>query len=86
MLIKPLLLNLINLYRKLSFRKNIFLINLITSIKGVDFGMCRYSPTCSNYMYEAIEHYGIVKGVYLGVKRLIRCHPWAKGGFDPLPK
>jgi putative membrane protein insertion efficiency factor len=43
---------------------------------------CRYSPTCSEYMYEAVEKYGIGKGLFLGIKRLGRCHPGSKGGVD----
>ena len=46
---------------------------------------CRYYPSCSRYMIEAIEIHGVVKGLYLGVKRLARCHPWAAGGYDPVP-
>lgn len=45
---------------------------------------CKYYPTCSNYMMQAIQKYGCVKGIYLGIKRLLRCHPFAKGGYDPL--
>lgn len=46
---------------------------------------CRYRPTCSSYAKEAIETYGAVKGSYLAIKRILRCHPFAKGGFDPVP-
>ncbi|MCL1905756.1 MAG: membrane protein insertion efficiency factor YidD [Clostridiales bacterium] len=46
---------------------------------------CRYQPTCSQYMLEAITRYGVVKGGWLGLKRLLRCNPWAKGGYDPVP-
>jgi uncharacterized protein len=46
---------------------------------------CRFEPTCSIYMYQAIEQKGVLKGLYLGVKRLLRCHPFCKGGFDPVP-
>jgi len=46
---------------------------------------CRFYPTCSEYMVEAIDKYGTLKGVYLGVKRLLRCNPLCKGGYDPVP-
>ncbi|MBU2590853.1 MAG: membrane protein insertion efficiency factor YidD [Nitrospinota bacterium] len=45
---------------------------------------CRFTPTCSSYMEEAVKKYGATKGVYLGIKRLIRCHPFCEGGYDPL--
>ena len=45
---------------------------------------CRFIPTCSEYTYEAVERYGVVKGLFLGSKRLIKCHPWGKGGIDLL--
>jgi uncharacterized protein len=46
---------------------------------------CRFEPTCSVYMYQAIEKRGILSGFLLGLKRLLRCHPFAAGGFDPVP-
>lgn len=46
--------------------------------------ICRYHPTCSEYTYQAIEKYGISRGGWRGLKRIVRCHPWAKGGNDPL--
>jgi uncharacterized protein len=46
---------------------------------------CRFYPTCSQYTYSAIEKYGVLKGIYLGIKRIIKCHPFHPGGFDPLP-
>ena len=46
---------------------------------------CRYLPTCSQYMLEAVGRYGVAKGGWLGFKRLLRCNPWAKGGYDPVP-
>ena len=47
--------------------------------------MCRFEPTCSEYMYEAIEKKGFIIGLYLGTKRLLRCHPFSEGGVDPVP-
>jgi len=46
---------------------------------------CRYTPTCSQYAIEALEKYGVVKGLWLSVRRILRCHPWAEGGYDPVP-
>ncbi|PLX81566.1 MAG: membrane protein insertion efficiency factor YidD [Desulfuromonas sp.] len=45
---------------------------------------CRFYPSCSNYAFSAIEKYGAIKGLYLAVKRIIKCHPWNPGGFDPI--
>jgi uncharacterized protein len=46
---------------------------------------CRYEPTCSVYMYQAIKKKGILKGFLLGAKRLLKCNPFCAGGFDPVP-
>ncbi|WP_425484394.1 membrane protein insertion efficiency factor YidD [Desulfoluna butyratoxydans] len=46
---------------------------------------CRFYPTCSAYAIEAYERYGILKGSFLAVKRILKCHPFHPGGFDPLP-
>lgn len=46
---------------------------------------CRYTPTCSQYALEAIHKYGPVKGLYLAIKRILRCNPFCKGGYDPVP-
>ncbi|MBS6642291.1 membrane protein insertion efficiency factor YidD [Clostridium sp. chh4-2] len=46
---------------------------------------CIYTPTCSQYAIEALQKYGVLKGTWLAVKRILRCHPWAEGGYDPVP-
>lgn len=47
--------------------------------------VCVYYPSCSTYMLQSIEKFGIIKGVARGTWRILRCNPWAKGGFDPVP-
>lgn len=47
---------------------------------------CRFTPTCSVYTIEALETHGALKGLWLGMKRIVRCHPWCKGGYDPVPQ
>lgn len=47
-------------------------------------GACIYSPTCSEYTKQAIQKYGILRGSYLGFRRILRCHQWTQGGHDPL--
>ncbi len=46
---------------------------------------CRYTPTCSQYFLEALRKHGLFKGGYLGIKRLLSCHPWGGSGYDPVP-
>ncbi len=60
------------------------LIKLYQRIPGKFHYSCKFYPTCSNYMIEAITKYGSVKGLYLGLKRIIKCNPFSKGGYDPL--
>jgi len=46
---------------------------------------CRYTPTCSHYAEEALRKHGVVKGLWLAIKRILRCHPWGGSGYDPVP-
>jgi putative membrane protein insertion efficiency factor len=46
---------------------------------------CRYTPSCSQYYIDAVKKYGPFKGSYLGIKRILRCHPWGGHGYDPVP-
>ena len=45
---------------------------------------CRFLPTCSEYTKESIIKYGVIKGFWFGLKRIVKCHPWGKGGYDPI--
>jgi hypothetical protein len=57
---------------------------LLTLIVGPGGG-CRFEPSCSNYVLEAVETHGLVRGGWLGLKRLLRCQPWGGSGYDPVP-
>lgn len=47
---------------------------------------CRFEPTCSSYYFEALKVHGFFRGNYLGIKRILSCHPWGKSGYDPVPE
>ncbi len=63
----------------------LFLIKVYQSISKFTPPVCRFTPTCSEYMRQAIEKYGVLKGLWLGIKRICKCHPFHPGGYDPLP-
>jgi len=69
---KRILIEIVKLYRK-----------YISPMKRVP--TCRFAPTCSEYALEALQRYGAIKGSYLSVRRILKCHPFHKGGFDPVP-
>ena len=64
---------------------SLWLIRLYQSIPGNWHNNCRFYPSCSNYAYVAIERYGFFKGGVLGIKRILRCHPFGDKGYDPVP-
>ena len=70
-MIRTLALGLIRLYQK--------------TISRLFTGSCRYYPSCSHYTYGAVERYGVLRGSWMGGKRILRCHPFAAGGYDPVP-
>lgn len=70
-MIKKVLIGIINLYQK---------------VPGSFHGYCKHIPTCSEYMKQAIIIHGVSKGIWLGIKRLVKCNPWGTFGYDPVPK
>lgn len=72
------------LWQRLAIAPVIFYKRVLSPLKG--HGTCRFHPTCSTYTIEAITHYGVLKGSYLAIKRILKCHPFHPGGYDPVPK
>lgn len=70
---KTIILALVKFYQK-----------CISPLTG-PYQRCIYLPTCSEYMYQAVSKYGALKGGWMGVKRICRCHPFHEGGYDPVP-
>lgn len=63
----------------------IWIIQLYQKIPFSSHNSCRFIPTCSNYAIEAIDRFGSVKGSYLTIRRILRCNPFGKSGYDPVP-
>jgi len=74
--------------RNIFVRAALFALSFYKAYLSVLFaGTCRYEPTCSRYAYEAIERFGVLRGGWLGLKRLLRCHPLSgRFGYDPVPE
>lgn len=62
----------------------ILLIKMYQKVTKSNVRVCKYYPTCSDYTKQAIEKYGVIKGIALGFYRILRCNPWSYGGYDPL--
>lgn len=63
----------------------LFIISIYQKISKYTPAVCRFTPTCSEYTRQAIVKYGVLKGLWLGIKRVCKCHPWHDGGYDPVP-
>jgi putative membrane protein insertion efficiency factor len=76
---KVIILKFIRFYQKTRFFHGVLARQLFLTDQA-----CRFTPTCSEYSYIAVEKYGIFKGLFVGLKRIVHCHPWSKGGYDPV--
>lgn len=70
-MIKNILIKIIRLYQKAPIKAHSY---------------CKYTPTCSSYMIDALNEYGLIKGLFLGIKRILKCNPFSKGGYDPVKR
>jgi len=70
---------------RIFIRSYQIIISPALSFLGGPHSGCRFSPTCSDYFLQAVETHGVLRGVFLGMKRLLRCQPWGGSGFDPVP-
>jgi len=78
---KKIIISLIKGYQKIGiFNWPVFKTLFLTDAS------CRFSPTCSDYMIGSVDRFGVFKGLLIGLKRIVRCHPFSKGGFDPVPE
>ena len=63
----------------------IYIIKLYQKVPGPWHKNCKYQPSCSNYAIGVLNEFGFIKGTYLTIKRLLKCNPWSRGGYDPIP-
>jgi putative membrane protein insertion efficiency factor len=71
--------------RRIGTALGVGLIRLYRVVFAFMPSSCRYEPSCSRYTEQAIVRYGLIRGSVMGARRIARCHPWAPGGFDPVP-
>jgi putative membrane protein insertion efficiency factor len=75
------------MYRRLTRAPALGIIRLYqVTLSGLFPGTCRFLPTCSQYTYEAVARHGVMKGIWLGLRRLARCRPRGGSGYDPVPE
>lgn len=77
---KQLILKLIRIYKSSQLYTGPIFVHLFMTDR-----VCKFKPTCAEYTYEAVDKYGALKGLWMGFGRIIRCHPFSKGGYDPIP-
>jgi len=75
------------MFKKILISPLVFLIRFYQeAISPFTPAACRFEPTCSSYFLEALKVHGLLKGSYLGIRRILSCHPWGRSGYDPVPK